>query len=75
MTRPNRPGRSARFDLDRATWHVHIAARDTPSPLVFVQRRHAKGAPEPAPARAGRLVHLDFATWHARLAGGARPAA
>jgi len=75
MTRTNYTVPPDRFDLDHATWHAHITARDTPSRLVFVQRRRAKGAPSPAPARAGRIVHLDLATWHECLAGVARPAA
>jgi hypothetical protein len=75
MTRANATVRSDRFDLDHATWHAHIAARDTPSPLVFVQRRQGNGASSSTPARAGRVVHLDLATWHAHIAGVAHLAA
>ena len=59
--------------FDYATWHAHLAARGAPSRLIFVPRRNPN-APQPAAARAGRVLHLDLPTWRARLAGSTKAA-
>jgi hypothetical protein len=59
--------------FDYATWHAHLAARGAPSRLIFVPRRSPSAA-QPAPAGSGRILHLDLATWRARLTGSTRAA-
>jgi hypothetical protein len=69
-----RPSRPIRFDLDYAAWHIHLAARGTPSPFVAMQRERANHA-SVAPVPASRVVSLDVPTWRGRLAGSTRLAA